>query len=672
MFAAYIAAGGPLMRNAETVAKETSQKNRFLALGLLALTVFIGGCHSAPRSGPNDNTQGQDRAGTSANSGAITGNILIKKTIDQNGGVIRAPDNSPLQGVVVEFPKGALTRSNDISLGYVIEPVSTKIRGVSAGAKLVLHSSSETRFAKPVQVTIPDPDGVNNPTLLFFESEDGELQTLNYRGTDLRAKTVIFDIGHLSKYARVSVPIKSDQDVDTGFLPERNGFQVVNQGTEYIGGSCLGFAMFAQWYFAKNGQKNPLYNKYMNVVPSFTGKKMVSQLIIATRAAFSGMYADLFLAQTGGLSSQYLKAVLYSTGKPNLISLWSQRADPSDNHAVLAYATRGDDILVYDPNKPGKGVVLIPFLKDPQDPLFTVALRDEGGVYDEYKHFQFTGPGSYKLSEPFEFIKKDADAEFYGENEVKLDATPKDESKVSPGTLTAHVKLHRGQSDVVQIEVTSPGDDNEGTVTQKVAIAEEQEEFDVTVRVFGGSNLIKFTTRKAQTFGDLINNLDRTVVQNSYQASSDAANSYPAERTIYELDGGIRPVLLKYSTLYKFKGTSLKTCSASYHIFDGTSPKEKSQFVEMMEKIGNNFQLGWGQCSPQYRCAYGENSPLIKAAYTGWLDVNTANTGARSVDELLDWVGAKKTCKGEGGVWGGPIMSDGEILEMYKKGMSSD
>jgi hypothetical protein len=438
--------------------------------------------------------------------------ILMTSKIDAKGGTLKGPSGSPIEGISVKIPAGIFSAATALSMGYNDGKITNLAAGTPGEVALVLHSSGRSAFDKPLEITIPDPDP-ENPVVLFYADGDNKIHPLTSIGTDAQANTATFDVWHFSTFPSAKLP--ADQsDVTTPFVPGKDGFAIENRGFEYHPrGACFGMASFALWNFKSNG--GGLYSQFLLPVPSFLGDSVTAERVLASRAQSAVIkYYDYYLGQMStGMSGRRLKALLKATGMPALLILMGA-ADGND-HAVLAIGTKGKDILVYDPNRPGQAVHLTP--GSSEGSTVPASLSVDGKSYLSFSSWWFVGDGAIAAAEPFSYMLKDAQQGFHDENETKIDITShKNGGQVGDPEVTLKAKLGRGQVDITEIEVFYPSkDDPSGETSKKVSIEDGQEEFQVDLKLQPGENKIRFVTR-----GKPMNDLED--IPNNWQATSEA------------------------------------------------------------------------------------------------------------------------------------------------------
>ena len=128
---------------------------RWLVLIMAAFVLMSGGCGG----GGSDEGGGGDDVSTPEYEPVVyepgVDKPVATRTIGAGGDKIQAGSTgTPIDGVVVTFPAGALTADTEVSLGYN-EGLLTPNEGTWNGVTLTLDTGSVRLFERPVSVTVP-------------------------------------------------------------------------------------------------------------------------------------------------------------------------------------------------------------------------------------------------------------------------------------------------------------------------------------------------------------------------------------------------------------------------------------------------------------------------------------------------------------------------------------
>jgi hypothetical protein len=369
---------------------------------------------------------------------------LVTDTIGQLGGTLEGPSGSPVEGVRVDIPAGALDDDTQITIGYNDGSI-TPVLGEFGGLILVLKTDGNNQFNKPLEITVPIKSGNGIPIpyhvddqerlhLMDPASFDPDLGTFSFYSWHASLFTIIYhaydgnnNLPTLEGNSASDLKVQSEPDdsnpLDSGFRPDPNGFDHDNDGvTFYKGGECFGFTAFAQWYYM-NHKDVPLLYRFSGSVSGTIQKGQ----IITPRAQASTQKFPLpawttiealkdFFRQIPGYTLNWsystLCNALANTGGPILMSLITSGLSA---HSVLAYNINEDgNIMVYDPNYPKDSTRVIYFNRNNEN---------DYDPYGKYDYITVLGNGSWAEIEPFENIMDDAVANFQGSTEPTVIVT---------------------------------------------------------------------------------------------------------------------------------------------------------------------------------------------------------------------------------------------------------
>lgn len=296
----------------------------------------------------------------------VTGQIMTP-----SGGqiIVNAP-GTPIHGIKVLFPQGAVSKNIAVKIGYNTGSLHAK-SGDYSNVNLVIQTPGVTILNKPITVTVPYIDSTGDGIVIPYNiAEDQSLSSVQLHSIDRANKRVSFITYHPSTYTWIVDSYENSKDVDTGFRPTADGFKVANQDSFYErGGECMGMAVFSFWYYKyKMKKEGHLFNKFNNIIGSdAAGNPLNGQDIIATRAHIAthhyiADYWKLFDRQTYGGEYLYtfIMNTINQTGFPIILGL-SKVYGGSDAHALVVYGVDDEKghVLVYDPNYPGEKRFLV-------------------------------------------------------------------------------------------------------------------------------------------------------------------------------------------------------------------------------------------------------------------------------------------------------------------------
>lgn len=327
---------------------------------------------------------GGDGAGNSGSNNTSKEPTAAVGTVDVNGGLIEVTDpSSPIFGTRVEVPKNAVAQNESVTLTISYQdnlPKSLTVANAIQVSKVIILSKSDSKnFLKPVSVTIPYTDKELNagdvPSVFYFDTYYDTYVSGGVEEIDTAAKSIRFKTVHFSRFVAIGIAGLSSGvfGVDTGFLPEQDGFFHPNFGAyEQSGGSCLGMAYFAQWYysFKRGDDGEDLYYKYRENVynawqDDFTTRELISRSFHCTRRRWTeiNLLNDYSMGETN--TGFLLLTALTVTNMPQTLYFTGEERDPTTNqivahwgHAVTVYKYGSGKFYIYDSNFPGEIVTL--------------------------------------------------------------------------------------------------------------------------------------------------------------------------------------------------------------------------------------------------------------------------------------------------------------------------
>jgi hypothetical protein len=404
-------------------------------------------------------------------------------TIGNGGGTLDGQPGTPLEGVHVTVPPGALYADKQITLssnsGTVTPAAGTwwgKIIDVSAATPLV--------FDQPVLITLPFTGAAGDVPVPYYITPGGSVEVCQTTSLDWAGGKFTFMTLHTSLYTYFlahTSDLAADYSVP-GFDVAKDGFQITNWGSTYNNrGECFGMSAWTQWYFHYHKGDGDFYPRFMQNLNGLTG-----QDVIATRAfnSISPMwerYTPLMDWSTDG-SEQFIliKDAIRNMALPT--DLYIRKANGSGAHSILAYGWTGNTLLLCDPNLP-------PNVSTATLAGSTFSYTGNGSYSPDYTELRNVGLGSI-LRENFSLLLADAEAGFAGTPDctiTNLSLTAEDHVTTPNLTLTGMVTS--GQIVIEEIEV-----DN-GTSQIPAPVDPTLRTFSVQIPVRKGDNYLQFRTR---------------------------------------------------------------------------------------------------------------------------------------------------------------------------------
>ena len=417
-----------------------------------------------------------------------TTTVLAQATIDAAGGVLLGPAGSPLDGVAVTFPPGALTAATSFALGYDDGSFVNVSPDEQSGLVISIQSSGQTRFQQPVTIQLPFTDATRIP-IPYYIDDSGALHVIVPQPFDRSTGQASFLTWHVSPYTLIKKdPAGNIQPTGAVFLPSVDGFAFSNTAPNQYApdGRCWGISAFSLWY--KSTQGGGLYSQFTGGVPTVIEgeSSLTGQEIAATRAHNSISY---FGNENQAPDVDQKTAILalqdaLSKGAPGVVAgLWDIP------HAVLAIGYDAHQIAIYDSNYPGTIQGINYTLDDPATHEATVS-------YGSSHILVAWGNGEVALNEDFQDILRDAQAGFNGENETKIDITSHTDGQEVDGTdVVLQGTIHSGQVLIDSLDVHVLYEDGTSPDPQHVDLSQGQSDFSVPLTLQQGANKISFVTR---------------------------------------------------------------------------------------------------------------------------------------------------------------------------------
>lgn len=351
---------------------------------------------------------------------------------DLGGRVEILGTDTPLDGIQITFPAGALGESTELSIGYnegsqLADSSDDSTRTSSPLQQpvptLTIHTDGATNFEQLVEITVPYEDEQNVP-IPYYVDENGQLRAVLVTNIDRINKTFTYVTSHASTWTWAA--FDSSEDVDTEFRPAVDGFQIANLGsTINAGGECFGMTTFTQWYYnSKTAANGEFYPKYMNFVGrDSSDNNLTGQDVIATRAYSAGNQAwnlaEFILPNVDTEDEDRFNAIVSAlkvTKRPVNLSIKKINlfGNFTAGHAVLAFGVDVElgMVFIYDPNKP-----------DGADAIMYDTSSKSFLPYDDFTEIFLNGTGTYSLYESYENIFQDAEHNFTSDNMPHIEIT---------------------------------------------------------------------------------------------------------------------------------------------------------------------------------------------------------------------------------------------------------
>jgi hypothetical protein len=424
---------------------------------------------------------------TPASYKAGTPVMVSQATIGAKGGILTGAAGTPVEGVVVTVPEGALTESTTLSLGYD-NGVFTNVKPEEQGIVMVLQSSGRTDFPKPLQVEFPFKRAGQIP-VPYYINDNGRFEIVTALPFDRTTGRAGFITWHVSKYTYTfaNEDPSAPKPVSIGFDVSRDGFEESNvyKSKYVVLGSCWGMSNFVKWYWNEVGAG--LYRRFFEGVRSALNEDMLSgQRLISIRAHNSVAYYTAENAskiQEPKTFSDFVvqvKDALSKGSSPVMISL--EQGGGGALHAVLAVGYSDNQIAVYDPSWPGT--------------TRAINYKTVPRYGDIWKKFGIFGNGELRLNEKYLRLLSDATEKFHGENETKIEVTShQPDQKVDKEDISLEGKVHSGQVLISELEAHVNYEDGTSSETVKLPMPPDDNTFKLPLKLKQGWNGVVFRTR---------------------------------------------------------------------------------------------------------------------------------------------------------------------------------
>lgn len=485
-----------------------STLTRNLSITMMVLvTGFLVGC---PKEEKPDPVQGpEEQAEFTPGETEMSEPV----TVDDYGAVLQGPEGSPIEDVVVNIPVGALHETTDIQLGYNDGSVSA-VAGEPGGVVLDVDAGGVEQFNVPIEVSFSYAAAGTKAALDYVPvpyhiATDGSMHLVTLTELDPIEGTATFETFHASWFTWILELLgfgsDSSDSFDTGFRPDDDGFQITNFGSAYNpGGECFGMSAWALWYFSNHSAASgDFYPRFMDTIGT---SGLTGQDIIATRAhssihaQISHYYSSIISTERGLTPLEQADSILNAlrnTAAPVILGLGDSS---STRHAVLTYGFESDfddtdseiKFNVYDPNSPGNE-------REITFDAESDSSGSDGGDWNQYGSYtvaHYLGDGSLSLTESYDSILEDAEADFHSDNDAIITVTSHangDEIGERSTTLTG--TIDDGEVNITELTIFVEG------VPFVVAIGED-DRFAQEIPIGRGPNEITFQTRGIDHHGN--------------------------------------------------------------------------------------------------------------------------------------------------------------------------
>jgi hypothetical protein len=416
------------------------------------------------------------------------------------GGTLDGPVGTPLEGVKVVIPAGAIPDGTQVTLDYNDGTV-TPAAGVWEGPIIELHvDQPNAEFDAPLEITLPYSDSANYIPVPYYINGDGGFEGCDIKSIDAVNGTYTFYTWHASQFTTIKAAKEPPllAEYSTKFKPEEDGFQVQNVTTPYSGGQCFGHTSFAAWYYRTirraAGSEPALYGSFMNDI----GDGWKGQNAIASRCqlAYSRkreQYITVTSAQQSLTDTEVryiIMNMLANTGSPVLLYVRANRPGGLHaHHSILAYAYDADELFVWDPNSPAPQMTP----RITWDELFGDFNDFLNGGYN-FNWIRYQGLGSYQVAESYTDIWQDAKLQFASADTTISNLNIADGHSTASLTQPLSFHVDSGLLLVEQVQLVIHHVEN-GTLEWLEGLPDGSDNYSFVIPLEPGDNEVWFDTK---------------------------------------------------------------------------------------------------------------------------------------------------------------------------------
>jgi len=314
-------------------------------------------------------------------------------TIGPSGGVIEVTDPlSPLYGIKLEIPAGALEKDTNIVISKASNPPIFGPELIPL-SPVFSFKPEGLYFNLPIKITIPyDGSDVDENTLIlpfkYAKSEQYWYTACvnNINESNIEILTYHFS-HHMIAWIDKMLGQQPPPSYDTYFSPNMHGFRNLN--TEF----CAGMTSFAKWFFENHSECGSFFS-----VDEDTAEKIAKEAWSLTKEP------DIWLKLKTGYRAYFewedflyvVKREMSKSDSPIIICGRNTQTD--QEHSILAYRYENDKIYAYDPNHPGEQSFLTRNLYNKDELDYFVVYKSE--VYNPRDFEQLFNKYKDKICSP--------------------------------------------------------------------------------------------------------------------------------------------------------------------------------------------------------------------------------------------------------------------------------
>jgi hypothetical protein len=329
-----------------------------------------------------------------------------------------------MSGVKMVIPAGAVDEELTVNPQITTEDAAPAPApaGATIASKTIVISGLTYNFYEPALITMPyDTTNLGTddvPAVFFYDEGSASYSLVSVKDIDTTAKTITFATTHGGKYVAMgikglgadlgitgnvaspkAVAKRVAAAVDTGFAPATDGFFHPNFGAyDSPGGSCLGMANFAVWYYNTTKASNSntgLYTMYKEGdltrwQDDVTARELISRAFMAS----SQTWAKSWMQKEYKLGPQltgYMMILGLKISGPMTFLMADQWPGMQSGHAAVVYKYDSNKFYIYDDNFPGE-VVTIDWAIDTTTGKYKFSNYTKNAAYNpQFTQFSFEG-----------------------------------------------------------------------------------------------------------------------------------------------------------------------------------------------------------------------------------------------------------------------------------------
>ncbi|MCK9505080.1 MAG: hypothetical protein M0Q95_12980 [Porticoccaceae bacterium] len=341
---------------------------------------------------------GSDTGGSSGQEPVVIEDdpVLDDIVVSQGSTSVLVPGRSLLEVIDVAISSAALSTALPQGLTQIGDAID-----------VVISDEDQQLLNGSITVTMTyDPGSVqaeNNLLVLYFNGTDYEPVTIFERNE--QENTLSFESRRFSTFVLVETDGNSPASLDTGFLPELNGWDIANFGTYFSpGGNSFGMSGYAAWFYSQDS--TPLSGIYTELVAQIAAAR-VQMAQAETWGVQSWRQRQVFKDEDLAL---LLRTYMAINNQPLVLTL----GETSPILAVVVYGYDEGGFYFYDSTVPGQSQYL----------TFD---GTSFGTYGTLSAIGYAALSSFGTDANFAALSQEADAGFPGSENLAIDSPQKDE-----------------------------------------------------------------------------------------------------------------------------------------------------------------------------------------------------------------------------------------------------